>query len=93
MNVALGAKLACRLISGPPDWWKTALMAKYFDSSRLRSFGDPLPAISKTPTWKFLKAASPYSNRSYRGPLGMDPLSMFGLIIYWERFHWGKLKP
>jgi hypothetical protein len=29
-----GGEVAWRLITGPPDWWKLALMAKYFGSSR-----------------------------------------------------------
>lgn len=59
MNLALGANLAWRLVTEHLDWWKLALMTKYFGSSRLQSLDDPLPHISGSPIWKLLKVVAP----------------------------------
>jgi hypothetical protein len=45
VNVSLGAKLAWHLISGPPDWWKSVLSAKYFSVPHLHGFDAPLLPI------------------------------------------------
>jgi hypothetical protein len=35
MNIALGAKIAWRLVTGNSDWWKCTLLSRYFNRSRL----------------------------------------------------------
>jgi hypothetical protein len=59
MNNSLGAKLAWRLITGKPDWWKLALLNKYFQSSRLRCFDGPIPSLPGSPIWRLLKNVAP----------------------------------
>jgi hypothetical protein len=43
MNTSLGEKIAWHLIIGNADWWKTTLLAKYFNSSRFVVLMAPLP--------------------------------------------------
>jgi hypothetical protein len=55
MNISMGAKLAWRLVTGNSDWWKKALVEKYFQSPRLRCLEEPLPATPGSPIWRLLK--------------------------------------
>jgi hypothetical protein len=59
MNTSLGEKLAWRLITGTTDWQKTALIAKYFNSSRLCCLDAPTSPLPGSPIWCLLKNAFP----------------------------------
>jgi hypothetical protein len=72
MNISLGAKLAWRLISGNPDWWKLALLNKYFHSSRPRCFDGSIPSLPGSPICASLKMLLPLSKPNSPGPQGME---------------------
>jgi hypothetical protein len=55
----MGAKLAWRLITGKPDWWKKAIVKKYFQSPRLRCLEGSIPSTPGSSIWRLLKNAAP----------------------------------
>jgi hypothetical protein len=59
MNESLGEKISWRLVIGSMDWWKLSLIAKYLNSSHLRSLDNPLPSSKGSTIWKILRAPSP----------------------------------
>jgi hypothetical protein len=59
MNRSLGAKLAWRLTTGKSDWWKLALLNKYFQTSRLRCLDGSIPTLPGSPIWRLLKNVAP----------------------------------
>jgi hypothetical protein len=54
MNNSLGAKLAWHLITGNPNWWKLALLDKYFHSSRPQCFDGSIPSLPGSLIWYLL---------------------------------------
>jgi len=58
-NIALGAKVAQRLVSSVNEWWKCALLSRYLNGSRLRCLDSPLPTSKGSPIWKLIKITSP----------------------------------
>jgi hypothetical protein len=59
MNIALGAKILLWLIFGTQEWWKEAIVKKYFHSSRKRCLDKPLLEEQGSPIWQLCKAAAP----------------------------------
>jgi hypothetical protein len=59
MNLSMGEKLAWRLVTGNSDWWKEAIVKKYFQSPRLRCLEGSIPAIPGSPIWRLLKSVAP----------------------------------
>jgi hypothetical protein len=59
-NLAMGAKLLWRLITGDNDWWKQALSSKYRLGKRIRSMDKPHLNQTGSQIWKLIKGASPF---------------------------------
>jgi len=55
MNISMGAKIAWLLVTRNSDWWKKALVGKYFQSPRLRCLEGTMPATPASPIWHILK--------------------------------------
>eukprot|EP00253_Pinus_taeda_P012579 PITA_12579 len=64
LNLALGAKIIWRLISGAIAWWKTALEAKYLSSSRHQLLDTNIPNRESTKIWKLCKKAIPFMTQN-----------------------------
>jgi len=59
MNLSMGSKLAWQLITGKPDWWKKAIVQKYFQSPMLICLEGPIRSSTGSPIWSLLNNAAP----------------------------------
>lgn len=59
MNLALGAKIVWRLITGGSAWWKSVLEAKYLSSSKHKLLEANIPNRDSSNIWKLCKKIIP----------------------------------
>lgn len=59
LNLALGAKIVWRLITGSSAWWKSVLEAKYISDSRHKLLELNIPNRDSTHIWKLCKKIIP----------------------------------
>eukprot|EP00253_Pinus_taeda_P013489 PITA_13489 len=57
LNLALGAKIVWRMITGPTAWWKKILEAKYLNCTRQRLLETNIPNRDSTKIWQLCKKA------------------------------------
>jgi hypothetical protein len=72
VNIVVGSKILWRLVTRESEWWKMALLKKYFSRDR-RHFLDALP-IRKlgSPIWNLLWASLPFFQKSLTWIPGND---------------------
>lgn len=69
MNIAMGAKIVCSLISGENEWWKQALKNKYLRGKRLRSIEKAKWEGRGSGIWQVCKLTGPLiQGRLYWNP-------------------------
>jgi hypothetical protein len=59
-NIALGAKLLWRLVSGNKEWWKTTIVKKYKMGTRKRCLDQEQVSHNGSPIWKLLRSSIPH---------------------------------
>jgi hypothetical protein len=59
LNLALGAKVIWRIITGGKEWWKRALCIKYMNTNRKRCVDGIDPGKTGSPIWKLVRASIP----------------------------------
>jgi hypothetical protein len=59
LNLALGAKVIWRIITGGKEWWKKALCSKYITTNRKRCVEDVDLGKSSSPIWKLIWVSIP----------------------------------
>jgi hypothetical protein len=59
INLALGAKLIWRVITGEKEWWKKSLCNKYLSKVRKRCVEGVDLGKSGSPIWKLIQASVP----------------------------------
>jgi hypothetical protein len=64
VNIALGSKLLWRMVTGKNEWWKKALLKKYFSGERRRCLDNPPSRQVGSPIWKLLWASLPLMQHS-----------------------------
>lgn len=60
VNIALGAKLLSRLVTGNKEWWKQAICRKYLTRNQPRCLDLVPDNKAGSPIWKMLKASLPF---------------------------------
>lgn len=60
LNLALGAKMVWRLITGDSVWWKAVLEAKYLNSTRDQLLDTNIPIRDSSNIWKLCKKTIPF---------------------------------
>lgn len=55
LNLAFGAKIVWRLITGPPMWWKRVLEVKYLSFPRQQLLESNIPNRDSTKIWRLCK--------------------------------------
>lgn len=64
LNLALGAKIVWRLITGPTAWWKKALELKYLNCTRQQLLDSNIPNRECTKIWQLCKKAIPFMRQN-----------------------------
>jgi hypothetical protein len=59
INLALGAKVIWRIITGGKEWWKKALCSKYMTTNRKRCVEEVDLGKAGSPIWKLIRASIP----------------------------------
>lgn len=59
LNLALGAKIVWRLITGDTAWWKSVLEAKYLNNTRHKLLETNIPNRDSSNIWKLCKKIIP----------------------------------
>eukprot|EP00253_Pinus_taeda_P004040 PITA_04040 len=64
LNLALGAKIVWRLITGPTTWWKKVLEVKYLNCTREQLLDSNIPKRVCTKIWQLCKKAIPFMRQN-----------------------------
>eukprot|EP00253_Pinus_taeda_P010187 PITA_10187 len=64
LNLALGAKIVWRLITGPTMWWKKVLELKYLNCTRQQLLDSNIPNRECTKIWQLCKKAIPFMRQN-----------------------------
>lgn len=64
LNLAFGAKIVWRLITGPTVWWKKVLEVKYLSCPRQQLLESNIPNRDCTKIWQLCKKAIPLMHQN-----------------------------
>jgi len=74
VNLALGAKIVWRLISGSNNWWKEVLHKKYFSINRLQCIDGNIENKKGSHILKLFKVIAPLIQDKIKWVLGKEKL-------------------